>query len=274
MLLGEKSLKFIVFADLHYNREKYTEETPRKLCHLAGPVLDQLIADVKNESLDFVACLGDIVQDEKVRKNNLSNLQTMLEKIKGFGVPAYYAIGNHDITAIGEKKLKEVFGKKSLSYSVDIDGVHLIFLGLRLESADWDGYSDGYLPKEDFKWLKADIAKTNAPCIIFSHYSLFDDDMTGNYWFEGHKNEALLDNREDFIEILKGKNVLAYFAGHQHWTRYINAGNCTAYVVGSMTENMHFDNKPDGVYFLVETDGKKINVIEKRVNLEKNICNE
>lgn len=261
-------MKFIVFADLHYNREKYTEENPRKLCHLAVPVLDQLISDVKNEGLDFVVCLGDIVQDENDRKNNLPNLKTMLEKIKGFGVPAYYVVGNHDISAVGVEKLKEIFGKKSLSYSVDIDGVHLVFLGANIKKVNGDKYERGYLAKEDLEWLKEDLEKTSSPCIIFSHYSLFDDDMTGNYWFEGHEKEALLDNREVVKKLLKNKNILAYFAGHQHWTRCISAGNCSAYVVGSLTENMHFDNSPDGVYFLVKTDGKKINVTTKRVVLK------
>lgn len=92
--------------------------------------------------------------------------------------------------------------------------------------------------------------------------------MKGNWWFETCPEHALLGNRKELKEIIKiNKNILAVFSGHQHWTKKIVENEIPYYVIGSMTENINNDDIPDGVYFVVEFDGEKLNVIEKHIKI-------
>ena len=88
------------------------------------------------------------------------------------------------------------------------------------------------------------------------------------WWFETSPETAVLGNRKELKEILKNdKNLMAVFSGHQHWTKKIVEDGIPYYILGSMTENINNDGIPDGVYFIVEFDGKKIDVFEKHIKL-------
>lgn len=73
---------------------------------------------------------------------------------------------------------------------------------------------------------------------------------------------------KELKEILKqDKNLLAVFSGHQHWTRKTIKAGITYYVVGSLTENINDDGIPDGVYFEIDLEENKLNVIEHHIRL-------
>ena len=67
--------------------------------------------------------------------------------------------------------------------------------------------------------------------------------------------------------IEKYKNILGFFSGHQHWTKKIIENNITYYILGSLTENINNDNIPDGVYFVVNLENDKMEVIENHLSL-------
>ena len=125
-----------------------------------------------------------------------------------------------------------------------------------------------FISSEDMIWLKEDLKLNKLPTILCVHFGVAEDDMRGNWWFESNPEHALLGNRKELKEILKNnKNILAVFSGHQHWTKTIVEDNIPYYILGSMTENINDNGIPDGVYFIVEVDGKKLNIIEKHIRL-------
>ena len=65
----------------------------------------------------------------------------------------------------------------------------------------------------------------------------------------------------------KDKTLLAVFSGHQHWTKKKVEDGIRYYVVGSLTENIHDDGIPDGVYFEVDIEGNQIEVKECHLDL-------
>ena len=60
---------------------------------------------------------------------------------------------------------------------------------------------------------------------------------------------------------------MAVFSGHQHWTKKIIEDGIPYYVLGSMTENINNDGIPDGVYFIVDFNGEKLNKKKKHIRL-------
>lgn len=150
--------------------------------------------------------------------------------------------------------------------------MHIVILGtfVNNEMGTEEGgiFKTQFLSDEDLEWLKKDLSINSLPSIVCVHFGVAEDKMKGNWWFENCPETALLGNREELKNILKqDKNLLAVFSGHQHWTKNIVEEGINYYVLGSMTENISNNGIPDGVYFVVEFDGKKIDVIEKHIRL-------
>lgn len=125
-----------------------------------------------------------------------------------------------------------------------------------------------FISEEDIEWLKEDLKRNNLPSILFTHFGIAEDDMQGNWWFEKHPEYAVLGNRKEIKEILKqDKNLLGVFSGHQHWTKKTVEDGIKYYILGSLTENINNDGIPDGVYFEVELEDKKIEVKEKHLKI-------
>lgn len=50
-----------------------------------------------------------------------------------------------------------------------------------------------------------------------------------------------------------------------YWGKRIKEDGIDYYIVGSITENINNDGIPDGIYFEVNIENKKIEVIEKHL---------
>ena len=110
--------------------------------------------------------------------------------------------------------------------------------------------------------------KNKLPCLIFTHFGLAEDKQVGNYWFEMEPEVGLLGNRQIIKDIIKkDDNIIAIFSAHQHWTKTIDEEGKRYYILGSISENINNDGIPDGVYFEVNLEGKKINVKEHHIKI-------
>jgi hypothetical protein len=169
-------------------------------------------------------------------------------------------------------EVAKIMGYDNPTFSKDIGGYHFVFLGLSNKQMREDPNSDYImkkaLSKEDLEWLENDIAKNKLPSLVFIHHGLAEDEMKGNWWFEKVPSGALLHNRDEVKEILKNdKNLLAVFSGHQHWTKSIIENGITYHVVGSLTENINNDGKPDGIWFEVDIIGKELQITKHNIIL-------
>jgi len=281
-------LKLVIFSDIHYadeipsptdssttiKRDEGFLETEKKLIHLAVPVLNKLIDKINNEIKPDVAInLGDLIEDFDNREQDIDNLKYIWSLLKNIDAQFYSVAGNHDLRSMhSRKEVEDIMGYNHSTYSVDINGYHLVFIGndIREEYGNFEGgiFKTQFISEEDLKWLEKDLKQNNLPSLIFTHFGVAEDEMKGNWWFENLPEAALLGNRNDLKKILKqDKNLLGVFSGHQHWTKRITEDGIDYHVIGALIENINNDGIPDGVYFEVELEGHNIKVSKNHVKL-------
>lgn len=269
--------KIVIFSDLHYAPEKPINNgsiIDRKLMEFSEPLLEKLIDKINNEiKPDLILNLGDLVEDFNDHDKDIVNLNYIWNKFQNINGRFCSCIGNHDLRSMSSRKeVEKIMKYEHSTFSFDINGMHIVILGTDVNN-DLGTTSGGilktqFISKEDLNWLSEDLTKNNLPTIICLHFGVAEDDMEGNWWFESCPEHALLGNRKELKQIIKEHpNVLAIFSGHQHWTKYIKEDGISYYVLGSLTENINNDGVPDGVYFIVEFDGKNLEVIEQHIRL-------
>lgn len=265
-------MKLIIFSDIHYGPKDrgWHKGLKRKLTQYAEPLTKELIKKINKIKPDGVIILGDLIEDMKDNKLDKINLKKIYSVIKTINVPYYLLAGNHDLRTLSRADFEEATELKDWTFSKDVNGYHLVFLGLSSDdnlSQDNGGIlKTRELSKEDVNWLKSDLTNNSLPTLVFIHYGLAEDNMVGNWWFEENPEHALLQNRKEVKEILeKSGNVLAVFSGHQHWTKTITENGIPYHVLGSLTEDFDFNGKPDGIWFMVDIDEKDLRITEKHL---------
>lgn len=270
-------MKIVIFSDLHYAPEKPINNAPnmeRKLTQYAKPLLEKLIDTVNHKIFpDLIINLGDLIQDYNDKDKDIILLDYIWNEFKKFQGKFYSCIGNHDLHSMSSRKeVEKIMGYKHSTFSFDIHQMHIVILGTYVDN-DKGTESGGiiktqFIEKEDLTWLEEDLNNNNLPTIICTHFGIAEDNMKGNWWFENCPKKALLGNRKELKAIFKKhKNILAVFSGHQHWTKHLIEDEISYYVLGSMTENINHDGIPDGVYFIVEFDGKNLKITKEHIRL-------
>lgn len=272
-----KKTKIVIFSDLHYAPElpvNNGSKIERKLIQFAEPILAKLINEINNNiKPDLVINLGDLVEDFNDHDKDIVNLKYIWSRFKEIKPKFYSCVGNHDLRSMSSRtEVENIFGYNHSTFSFDHGGLHVLVLGTYVdnEKGTLEGgiYKTQFLSKEDLEFVKADLSKNKLPTIVCLHFGVAEDEMIGNWWFESCPDTALLGNRKELKEILKSHdNVLAVFSGHQHWTKTIVENGLPYHVIGSLTENINDDGVPDGVYFIVNFDGKEIDIEEKHIRL-------
>lgn len=265
-------MKLVVFSDIHYcPKERYDNGFKRKLTECAESLTKKLIKKINEIKPDAVIILGDSIEDLKDSDLDKTNLKKIYSIIKTIDVPYYLLAGNHDLRTLSNDDFKEIVENKESTFSKDIKGYHLVFLGLNSNN-DLSENNGGILktrelPKEDIEWLKNDLSVNSLPTLVFIHFGLAEDSMVGNWWFEEQPEDALLQNRNEVKKILEQNgNILAVFSGHQHWTKTIIEKEIPYHTIGSLVENIDFTGKPDGVWFLVDVDKNGLKIIEQHLD--------
>ena len=91
-------MKVLVFTDLHYygGTQAYCI-SKKKLVQFAEPMLDEFKRISKEEKVDFVINLGDIIQDTNNKELDLDCLKYIFGRLQEFSCPVYSVLGNHDL---------------------------------------------------------------------------------------------------------------------------------------------------------------------------------
>lgn len=260
-------MKILVFSDLHRydgNMEEFHSE--RKLVQYALPMLEGFIRVAKEEGVSLAVNLGDLIQDTNDKALDRACLSDMLARLDGFPCPCHSVLGNHDMKMMDTMdEIDAVMGDKSTTYSIDFEGYHLVFLTTELRPEMGNGrggsYKTQHLSESTLRWLEQDLAKNTHPCFVFTHFPLADDSRV--------LDECMyMSNRREVRKILgRAENIRAVFVGHQHTPRTVEAEGLQYYVVGSPTFSSAEDGVPIGVFRMIETDGDRIDIIERHVIL-------
>lgn len=178
---------------------------------------------------DFVITGGDLVYD--VMRGNYKKSESLFnlykDMSKGFKMPVYNCIGNHDLFGIYEESPKDEnhpdykygmwerhFGKTY--YSFDHKGWHFITLN-SLDVSKNKRYTC-FFHKEQLEWLEEDLSKVDksTPIVITTHIP-----MISSYdLFNGNEEGRTVKNASEVFKMLEGYNLKIVLQGHIHWKEY------------------------------------------------------
>lgn len=215
---NEDAFEFAFLTDIHIKPE------------MNAPKGFQMAIDKVNElNPDFVITGGDLVYDTMRGNYEQSEaLFTLYKKMsKGFNMPVYNCIGNHDLFAIYEESpetedhpdykygmWERHFG--DTYYSFDHKGWHFITLN-SLDVTENKRYQ-GIFHEKQLEWLKEDIAKVEktTPIIITTHIPMICTYTQLN----GGDGSRTVNNASEVFKILEGYNLKLVLQGHIHWKEY------------------------------------------------------
>ena len=199
-------LRIGLIADLHHD-----------IMHDGMERLTTFIKQANSSEADFVLQMGDFCVPKRENK-------VLLNNFAGFNGPSYHILGNHDMDGgFSREETMEFWGMKQKYYSFDHNGLHFVILdGNDPNPEPWEGYNR-YIGKEQQKWLREDLEKTNLDTFIFSHQTIENEEG-------GVAN--FLEIRKILEEVNKSKKkgkVVACFSGHHH-TDYMTSINDIYYI--------------------------------------------
>lgn len=149
-------------------------------------MLKNLVTLANGDDYDLVVNLGDLIQYEN-SIIDLENFKVIWQEHKNFNAKVFAVTGNHDHINLSISQIKEVLGYENLTYSINYNGYHLIFLGIDINEGI-DNAKGGILKSytlsdKTLKWLREDLKNNKLPCLVFSHYGVANVSMKNNYWF-------------------------------------------------------------------------------------------
>ena len=278
------NLKILIFSDLHFTEQLFDTfdfEKSSKLLQYALPLLDKLIDKINNEiKPDVVICLGDLIQDNNNHDIDINRIKLVWSFFQNIKKPLYSLPGNHDLKTMNSREeVEKIMGYIHSTFSVDIKGYHLIFLGTEVDKnlkPEGGGISrTRRISKSDLEWLESDLENTKLPSLVFCHYGIAEDTMKGNRQFENCPQDAFIENRVELKQILEKSNkVIGVFSGHQHWVKRIQENGINYYLVGSLIENLNKNGIPDGAYMTVNINIKGVEAFENHLSIDKKINRE
>jgi predicted MPP superfamily phosphohydrolase len=168
------ALRVTHITDVHITKDRDAPKGAAKMfAHMFGQ---------KDWSPDIVLNTGDAVMNiddaKATAKSAAEQISVWKEAVKNCKSPIYSCLGNHDYwsgteptddvpaTMKGAALMVKSLGMPDRHYSFDKGGWHFIALD---SMSDWPKY--GYLTKDHFDWLKADLKKTpkDTPVCVYSH---------------------------------------------------------------------------------------------------------
>jgi alkaline phosphatase len=207
--------------------------------------------------------LGDLIEDVRDKNVDKKRFAEVVGWFQHLPMPAYHLIGNHDVRTLTLPEAAELLGYKKTYYSWDSGNYHFIALSFEMTGNHQQDITDilAALPPEQLAWLKQDLASTQKPTVVFEHYGLAEDEMEGNFWFEGMSRYATLSNRDKVRQVLEesGK-VRAVFTAHQHWNRFHMINGIPYFTMNSLVENFENKGVPAATWTLVNLSADKISV--------------
>ena len=255
-------MKITVFGDLHYfagDISKAIFDTGKKPVRYALPALEKLTYLINNEyKSDLAVNLGDIIQDTVDRELDKAALKFAYGELKKINCPCVSVFGNHDLKMMDSvEEVEEILGESG-TRSFDLCGWHLVFLSPEvrgeLGTARGGCYKAQYIADKTLSWLSDDLNKTALPTVIFTHFTVAEDEsVTDECMF--------VKNRAELKDILiKSGKVKAVISGHLHQKRVIRENGIDYYVIPSMIADKSKEGRTIGSYINLESEGDELKI--------------
>lgn len=208
--LGKRRLRIGIIADPHVNlRSSYYNG--KRLYGSANALLERYATKLAaHHEVDCLVLPGDVCDTGS--KQELAVAAQILDATRQqHQIPVYAVIGNHERDPRQFSKLLTPLNPCSGYYSVDTNGVHLIFLA----TVTQDSLNEGMAQLE---WLRRDLAHVSQSCdviLVFLHYSLVLHPLHNDgQWDDGLQ---VLDNANALLDLLHSYPLVrAVCCGHKN----------------------------------------------------------
>jgi hypothetical protein len=221
---------FIEVNDTHYRDER------------CGPWLERAFRQMKTgpEKVELCLLAGDLADEGKPEQ-----LGPMRDLIKGFGVPTYAVVGNHDHRAQDDRKAYEELFPGRINYAFEHRGWQ--FVGL--DTSEGVKFANTKVQPHTLRWLDDNLPKLDRkrPTIVFTHFPM------------GPGAPMRPANADEVLDRFKEHNLQAVFCGHWHGftERKVGPVTLTTDRCCSFSRNNHDGTKEKG-YFVCRAKGGRI----------------
>ena len=168
-------MKLGLFADSHY---RLMEQHGRRFHKASLGKIKETMNAFQEEKVDFIVCLGDIIDVGETPEESINCLEEAMEPIRAVGIPYRIIPGNHDYAAFAAEDFAARTGCPMLPCTVETDTHKLILLdaNYREDFRRYDiagvQWKDTNLPPEQLEFLKKELAASSKPCIVLLHENL------------------------------------------------------------------------------------------------------
>lgn len=225
---SEPLLRVGLVTDLHYAERppggtRYYRETPTKLA--------EACRKFAHAKIDLAVELGDLVDTADSREAEIAHARRIAAALAQASPRACFVLGNHCVGELTKAEFLQAVGQKESYFSFNCKGVHLVVLDACFR-ADGEPYgrhnfqwTDANLPPAELEWLRADLAATDAPALVFVHQRLDVEPPYG------------LGNAAEVRKVLENSGkVCAVLQGHEHKGDYRKLGGVHYVTLAAMVE--------------------------------------
>lgn len=264
ILEANHELKIGFATDLHYldpsltdNGEpfiKLLKKGDGKIIQFSEEILDNLISNTKENSLDYLIISGDLTYNGE--KESHINLTKKLKTLEKSGTKVLLIPGNHDIDSyfsysfsgnegtkvdnISYQDFKDIYSEfgysdailkdeSSFSYIYPLkENLYAIFLDTNAEG------TENKLKTKTLKWLESSLEAlgSEANYISITHQNLIAQNKN---FIEGF----IIENNEDILKIYEKYNVKFNLTGHIHIQHISKSDNFNEISTGALASYPH-----------------------------------
>lgn len=214
LIFGQNDFSFVFLPDIHLNQDSAVEAN-----------FDLLVRQINNLHPDFILTGGDMIYTAKnVDEKKAKVLFDFMDyKFKGFKMPVYYTMGNHEIVGVlsesgmdithpmwGKGMYDELYGKRY--YSFTHSGWKFFVLdGIKILEKERN-YTQG-VDSLQIEWLKNELISTDkgTPLIISIHTPLINP-----HAITDPQSRLISGNSESVLNLFREHNLKIVLEGHTH----------------------------------------------------------
>ena len=204
-------MKIGLLADVHYcSKEAINHNT--RFPALALRRMKTAVRDFADRKADLIVCLGDLINIDDTRDQDVENLKIVSDTLKASPVPVVCLMGNHDCEAFTPAEFTDISGLNIASCDILTGQYALHFLNANYtddgtayvpHNIDW---TNSYLPAGEISRIRQSAADKRRRHIYFVHQCL-------DPFSEPHHLIRNADEARSFIEQTDSPIVIQ---GHYH----------------------------------------------------------
>jgi len=254
------SVRFGLITDLHYADKpptgtRHYRETPAKLAEAAGRFL--------GDEPDFLVELGDLIDAADSVEVELGYLDRIDRDLSAVSERRHYVLGNHCVDTLTKAEFLGRVGQERSFYSFDVHGTHFVVVDSCFRG-DGQPYgrrnsdtTDANIPAFEVQWLRADLAATSKPTVVFAHQRL---DVGRPYG---------VGNAPEIRQVLEASGkARAVFQGHSHKNDCREVGGIPYVTLVAMVEGSGIESSGYGIVEIGEDDTIRVLGFRRQASYE------